>query len=136
MLFRLAGWGFLPAALLGAVLFGYLGDKLGRKYTFLVTVTLMGVATAGVGLIPAGGGCKEFAVRAADLFGLLARVGNANAAGEYYLVEIVNVANAEGRSCAVVVTDGRLNPAEHKKFVEAEIAKWGPAIKAAGQYAD
>ena len=37
---------------------------------------------------------------------------------------------------AVVVTDGRVNPAEHKKFVEAEIAKWGPAIKAAGQYAD
>ncbi len=37
---------------------------------------------------------------------------------------------------AVVVTDSRTNPAEHKKFVEAEIAKWGPAIKAAGQYAD
>ena len=43
------GFGFRP---LGAVLFGYLGDKLGRKYTFLVTVTLMGIATAGVGLIP------------------------------------------------------------------------------------
>jgi tripartite-type tricarboxylate transporter receptor subunit TctC len=37
---------------------------------------------------------------------------------------------------AVVVTDGRLASAEHKKFVEAEINKWGPAIKAAGQYAD
>ncbi len=37
---------------------------------------------------------------------------------------------------AVVVTDGRLAPAEHKAFVAAEIAKWGPAIKAAGQYAD
>jgi tripartite-type tricarboxylate transporter receptor subunit TctC len=37
---------------------------------------------------------------------------------------------------AVVVTDNRLAPAEHKKFVEAEIAKWGPVIKAAGQYAD
>lgn len=43
------GFGFRP---LGAILFGYFGDKLGRKYTFLVTVTLMGVATAGVGLIP------------------------------------------------------------------------------------
>ena len=43
------GFAFRP---LGAVLFGYLGDKLGRKYTFLVTVTLMGIATAGVGLIP------------------------------------------------------------------------------------
>lgn len=37
---------------------------------------------------------------------------------------------------AVVVTDARVNPADHKKFVEAEIAKWGPAIKAAGQFAD
>jgi tripartite-type tricarboxylate transporter receptor subunit TctC len=37
---------------------------------------------------------------------------------------------------AVIVSDGRLAPAEHKKFVEAEIGKWGPAIKAAGQYAD
>ena len=37
---------------------------------------------------------------------------------------------------AVVVTDNRVAPAEHKKFVEAEINKWGPAIKAAGQYAD
>ncbi|HSW06841.1 tripartite tricarboxylate transporter substrate-binding protein [Aquabacterium sp.] len=37
---------------------------------------------------------------------------------------------------AVVVTDNRLSPAEHKKFVEAEINKWGPVIKAAGQYAD
>ena len=37
---------------------------------------------------------------------------------------------------AVVVTDARLAPAEHKKFVAAEIDKWGPAIKAAGQYAD
>lgn len=45
------GFGFRP---LGAVLFGYLGDKLGRKYTFLVTITLMGLATAGVGLIPSG----------------------------------------------------------------------------------
>jgi tripartite-type tricarboxylate transporter receptor subunit TctC len=37
---------------------------------------------------------------------------------------------------AVVVTDGRLAPAEHKKFVAAEIDKWGGAIRAAGQYAD
>ncbi|MCX2863397.1 tripartite tricarboxylate transporter substrate-binding protein [Paucibacter sp. PLA-PC-4] len=37
---------------------------------------------------------------------------------------------------AVIVTDNRLNGAEHKKFVEAEINKWGPVIKAAGQYAD
>lgn len=44
-----AGFGVRP---LGAILFGYLGDRLGRKYTFLVTITLMGVATAAVGLLP------------------------------------------------------------------------------------
>ncbi|MDO7843654.1 MFS transporter [Sphingomonas immobilis] len=43
------GFGFRP---LGAVLFGFLGDKLGRKYTFLVTIALMGVATAAVGCVP------------------------------------------------------------------------------------
>ncbi|MFY8119106.1 MAG: tripartite tricarboxylate transporter substrate-binding protein [Roseateles sp.] len=37
---------------------------------------------------------------------------------------------------AVVITDKRVDGAEHKKFVEAEINKWGPVIKAAGQYAD
>ncbi len=43
------GFGFRP---LGAIIFGYLGDRLGRKYTFLATITLMGIATAGVGLVP------------------------------------------------------------------------------------
>jgi tripartite-type tricarboxylate transporter receptor subunit TctC len=37
---------------------------------------------------------------------------------------------------AVIVTDQRLAPAEHKRFVASEIAKWAPVIKAAGQYAD
>jgi tripartite-type tricarboxylate transporter receptor subunit TctC len=37
---------------------------------------------------------------------------------------------------AVVVTDKRIEPAEHRKFVQAEIDKWGPIIKAAGVYAD
>jgi tripartite-type tricarboxylate transporter receptor subunit TctC len=37
---------------------------------------------------------------------------------------------------AVVVTDKRVEPAEHKKFVATEIARWSPVIKAAGVYAD
>ena len=37
---------------------------------------------------------------------------------------------------AVIVTDGRVDPAGHKKFVLAEIDKWGAIIKAAGSYAD
>ena len=49
------------------------------------------------------------AARAEDMFNLLRRVGNDNAQGEYYLVDIVNVANEDGRSSAVVKTD---DPAE------------------------
>lgn len=37
---------------------------------------------------------------------------------------------------AVVVTDKRMEPAEHKKFVQSEINKWSPVIKAAGVYVD
>ncbi len=44
------------------------------------------------------------AVRSKDLFGLLEKVGNNNAAGEYYLPDIVMLANAEGRQSAVVET--------------------------------
>jgi MFS family permease len=44
-----AGFGVRP---LGAIVFGYLGDKIGRKYTFLVTISLMGGATAAIGFLP------------------------------------------------------------------------------------
>ncbi len=37
---------------------------------------------------------------------------------------------------AVMIIDKRTDPAEHKKFVATEIAKWNPIIKAAGVYAD
>jgi len=36
----------------GALFFGSLGDLIGRKYTFLVTMTLMGISTFVVGLLP------------------------------------------------------------------------------------
>src|SRR5947208_2346600 len=37
---------------LGAFLFGWMGDKVGRKYTFLVTLSGMGIGTGCIGLIP------------------------------------------------------------------------------------
>jgi MFS family permease len=43
------GFGVRPV---GALVFGVLGDRLGRKYTFLVTITLMGLATAAIGFLP------------------------------------------------------------------------------------
>ena len=45
------------------------------------------------------------AVRAGDLFRWLAQVGNANAAGEYYLPDIVMIAAAEGRGAVAIETD-------------------------------
>jgi predicted MFS family arabinose efflux permease len=44
-----AGFAVRP---LGALVFGRFGDRHGRKRAFLVTITLMGVATVGVGLLP------------------------------------------------------------------------------------
>src|SRR5437899_12126346 len=37
---------------LGAFVFGWLGDKVGRKYTFIVTLSGMGISTAIIGMIP------------------------------------------------------------------------------------
>ena len=71
------GLGFRP---LGAILFGYLGDKLGRKYTFLVTVTLMGIATAGVGLIP---GAASIGIAAPVIVILLRIIQGLALGGEY-----------------------------------------------------
>jgi MFS family permease len=39
----------------GALVFGRLGDMIGRKYTFLVTMTIMGIATFLVGVLPGYG---------------------------------------------------------------------------------
>ena len=66
------------------------------------------------------------AVRSADLFELLAKVGNDNAQGEHYLVDIVNIATLEGRTCAVILTDdphevGGIN--SRGELAEAE-ARW------------
>src|SRR5471032_793641 len=36
----------------GALVFGRVGDLIGRKYTFLVTIVIMGLSTAMIGLLP------------------------------------------------------------------------------------
>ncbi len=44
-----AGFAVRP---LGALVFGRIGDMVGRKYAFMVTLLIMGVATAAIGLLP------------------------------------------------------------------------------------
>jgi MFS family permease len=45
----------------GAAFFGRIGDLIGRKFTFLLTITIMGLATAGVGILPTYGQIGIFA---------------------------------------------------------------------------
>src|SRR5579871_290628 len=47
-----AGFAVRP---LGAIVFGWFGDRTGRKRTFLVTITIMGLATFAIGLLPDAG---------------------------------------------------------------------------------
>ncbi|HVE83863.1 MAG TPA: MFS transporter, partial [Myxococcales bacterium] len=44
-----AGFGVRP---LGAVVFGRVGDLVGRKYTFVITMVTMGLSTACIGFLP------------------------------------------------------------------------------------
>jgi tripartite-type tricarboxylate transporter receptor subunit TctC len=58
-----------------------------------------------------------------------------NAALKVALKDPAFVKSQEGLG-AVIINDARVNGPEHKKFVEAELEKWGSVIKTAGQYAD
>ncbi len=46
----------------GAIFFGRLGDLIGRKYTFLITMFIMGMATFAVGLLPTFGPSTFFGI--------------------------------------------------------------------------
>ena len=65
------------------------------------------------------------AVRSEDLFALLARVGNDNAAGEYYLPDIVMLAAADGRRSAVIETSaGEVAGVNSRAELAAVEADW------------
>ncbi|MDF0605577.1 MHS family MFS transporter [Neisseriaceae bacterium TC5R-5] len=45
-------WAGFIARPLGGIIFGHLGDRIGRKTTLVITLMMMGVATVGIGLLP------------------------------------------------------------------------------------
>jgi len=65
---------------LGAFVFGFLGDRFGRKYTFLVTITVMALATAAIGLL---GTYEQIGIAAPLLLVLLRAVQGLAIGGEY-----------------------------------------------------
>ncbi|WP_240883614.1 MFS transporter [Sphingomonas sp. SFZ2018-12] len=99
------GFGFRP---LGAIVFGYLGDRLGRKYTFLVTITLMGVATAGVGLVP---GYATIGIAAPAIIILLRVLQGLALGGEY-----------GGAAIYVAEHSPRGKRGFHTSFIQASVA--------------
>jgi MFS family permease len=64
----------------GAVVFGALGDIIGRKYTFLVTITAMGLATVLMGVLPT---YKDIGLAAPAILVILRLVQGLALGGEY-----------------------------------------------------
>src|SRR2546429_3060910 len=65
---------------LGAFLFGWLGDRVGRKYTFLITLSGMGIGTGGIGLIPT---FQDIGLTAAFILSFLRMIQGLCLGGEY-----------------------------------------------------
>jgi MFS family permease len=64
----------------GAVVFGHIGDLVGRKYTFLLTLLLMGGSTFAIGLLPT---YESWGVAATALLVLLRLIQGLALGGEY-----------------------------------------------------
>lgn len=72
-----AGFAVRP---LGALVFGRLGDIVGRKYTFLITIVLMGIATFAIGLLP---GFASIGIAAPAIFVAMRMLQGLALGGEY-----------------------------------------------------
>lgn len=64
----------------GALVFGRIGDIVGRKYTFMVTIALMGVATFAIGLLPS---YSQIGIAAPIIFVLMRMLQGLALGGEY-----------------------------------------------------
>lgn len=64
----------------GSVVFGRIGDKIGRKYTFLFTISVMGISTFLIGLLP---GFNQIGIAAPIIFIFLRLLQGLSLGGEY-----------------------------------------------------
>src|SRR6476469_4260302 len=71
--------GFLVRPI-GAFVFGWMGDRIGRKYTFLVTLSGMGLGTGCIGLLPT---IDQIGVLAAFILFFLRMIQGLCLGGEY-----------------------------------------------------
>src|SRR5262245_45597234 len=93
----------------GAIVFGSIGDKIGRKYTFLLTLIIMGGSTFAIGLVP---GYQTIGFLAPTLVLLLRLVKGLALGGEYggaatYVAEHASVGK-RGFSQSVIPTTAAL----------------------------
>lgn len=83
---------------IGAVIFGNLGDRIGRRNTLLITITVMGVATGLIGVLP---GYAQLGILAPILLVLLRIVQGLSLGGEWSGGILVAVENAAPRRRAL-----------------------------------
>jgi MFS family permease len=127
------GAGFVVRPL-GAVVFGHVGDLIGRKYAFLVTMATMGVSTACIGVLPS---YESWGVAATVLLVLLRLLQGLALGGEYggattYVAEHVPD-EKRGAYTSIVQTTGTFGfvmsigvvAASRGYFGEAAFRAWG-----------
>src|SRR5215510_11392985 len=126
-----AGFGVRP---LGALVFGHLGDLVGRKYTFLITMATMGLATALIGFLPT---YASWGLGATILLVLLRLLQGLALGGEYggaatYVAEHVPDSK-RGYYTAFIQTTATIGfflsmlviGATRKTFGETDFSEWG-----------
>ena len=125
----------------GAIVFGRLGDLVGRKHTFLITIVIMGVSTALVGVLPAYasiGVAAPIALVALRLLQGLALGGEyggaamlrrrACAAGQARSVHELDPDDSDARAVPVAARDPRLPAAARPGVRDVGLARAVPAF--------
>ena len=93
----------------GALVFGRLGDLVGRKYTFLVTIVIMGLSTFLVGILP---GAAAIGIAAPIILIALRMLQGLALGGEYGGAATYVAEHAPDKADAVTYTSGS-RPRQH-----------------------